>query len=58
MNFIFFNVKGIVNTPSKLALKMLILNHKSQFVFILELWNVAEYAWKPLLLDAQCMCLL
>lgn len=38
MNCVFWNVRGIVNSPSKLALKRLIISNKPDFVFIVEPW--------------------
>jgi hypothetical protein len=38
MKCIFWNIRGLANSPSKLALKRLILKNKPSFVFIAEPW--------------------
>jgi len=35
---IYWNIRGIANAPSRLALKRLILKHKPDFVFVAEPW--------------------
>lgn len=36
MKSLFWNIRGIVNHPSRLALKQLLRNHKPHFIFISE----------------------
>jgi hypothetical protein len=44
MKCIFWNVRGLANSPSKLALKRLILINKPSFVFVAEPWmNVDSF---------------
>ena len=42
MKFIYWNIRGIANSPSRLALKKLILSNKPDFVFISEPWMPFE----------------
>jgi exonuclease III len=44
MKCIFWNIRGLANSPSKLALKRLILKNKPNFIFIAEPWmNVSSF---------------
>ena len=38
MKIIFWNIRGIANTPSRLALQNLILENKPDFIFLAEPW--------------------
>lgn len=38
MKMLYWNIRGIVNAPSRLALKRLIFKHKPDFVFVAEPW--------------------
>jgi hypothetical protein len=38
MKYIFWNVRGIANSPTKLALKRLLIAYKPEFCFISEPW--------------------
>jgi len=38
MNILYWNIRGIANTPSRLALQRLILVNKPDFIFIAEPW--------------------
>lgn len=38
MKILFWNIRGIANTPSRLALNRIILVNKPDFIFLAELW--------------------
>ena len=38
MKCLFWNIRGITNSPSKLALKNLIIANKPDFIFVAEPW--------------------
>lgn len=38
MIYIFWNTRGLANSPTKLVLKKLILKHKPSFMFLVEPW--------------------
>lgn len=46
MKMLYWNIRGIANAPSRLALKRLILKHKPDFVFVAEPWM--DYSNFPL----------
>jgi len=43
MKCLFWNIRGIANSPLRLALKNLILTHKPNFIFIAEPWMFFEH---------------
>jgi len=42
MNFLYWNIRGISNTPSRLALRRLISKNKPDFIFLAEPWMKYE----------------
>jgi len=38
MKFIYWNIRGLANFPSRLALKNLIVNNRPDFVFVSKPW--------------------
>jgi len=48
MKFLYWNIRRIANSPSKLALKNLILSHHPDFIFIAKPWMAFDrfpYTW-------------